>query len=220
MRTPLTVAPLSDHVWDQYRWCFGTRSLQPPPRPDAGLFVLHGDRFVAGLSLYGTTGPFVIAEYLVTNPWVPLRVRHDAIRVLLEQSTVYATVNGKNLFWVLRSGHRGLARTLWRFGAIPADGSPWTVGPCVEIARTPPRWAEKVSHVERERREEGNEAQKHHPDGPGDPGDGSLLADHQKTTSRKPPVRRSVPARQDNGGSGSGVKPKRGGWPTRRSEAK
>jgi len=130
MRNAFIIAPLTQEVWNQYRGLHVVRSLPVPPRPDVGTFVLWDGRLVAGVSLY-PSGPFVMAEYLVTNPSEPTRRRHGAVLRAAAHSAIYAAQTGKSLFWVLRTGHVGLARSLLRVGAVPITGQPWTMPPTV-----------------------------------------------------------------------------------------
>lgn len=94
-----------------------------PVVPAKGFFLAtEAGIFVAGVGLFDTIdGPYTVVEDLVTNPRVPVRLRHEAAAVIAELLAGYAAIHCRLMVMVVPS--RGRAAILVRkYGWRPQGG--------------------------------------------------------------------------------------------------
>lgn len=116
-RPALTVHPNTPETWELFcRW-FDARKLPRPPYPEDSFFVGDARGIVAGVCLYPTKGPYVLAENLSTLAVAPLRIRHRAVSLLVSLVRAYSCARAKFPLVVVR--HRGIVRLLARSGFTP-----------------------------------------------------------------------------------------------------
>lgn len=87
----------------------------PPQPPPAGLAIRteRGD-FACGVCLYPTNAGIVIAEFLVTNPEIPMWERHFAVVECARGIGAYAKCVGLDLWMPIRL--KGIKRAVERAG--------------------------------------------------------------------------------------------------------
>lgn len=101
-------------VWDKYIRALQLRSA-PTPHPASIGFGVVTDRgdFAAGCCIY-PADRCVVAEFLVTNPEIPMWERHQAVVEMGKALLTYCRVANKTPFVNVR--HQGLGRALKRAG--------------------------------------------------------------------------------------------------------
>lgn len=122
---PFKMVPLG-RAWPQYVEACQKRNIPIPAPPEAGFACLTDkDDFAAGVCLYPAHA-LCVAEYLVTNPDIPMWERHKAVVEMAQAFILYATVSCKTPWIMVRSP--GLARALIRAGYF-TNGARCFVGP-------------------------------------------------------------------------------------------
>lgn len=114
MVMPISYKIVSLHrVWDQYVRCFQLRGEQAPgPTTGFGCLTDLG-HFAAGCCIF-PADRVVLAEFLVTNPEIPMWERHYAVIEMGKAFQTYGHVANKTP--IINAHHRGLARALTRAG--------------------------------------------------------------------------------------------------------
>lgn len=145
----LVFLPMSDPTWTQFTAFYASRArdrggpAHVPPRPASGCFVGTAELdLIAGICLYETEGPYVIAEHFTTNPSpaVSLRARHEAAHLVMGQMTVYAAAVGKHLlvFPRAKSSVRILRRGGFQVHQVTCmSHGPWALAPTQKAAPAP-----------------------------------------------------------------------------------
>ncbi len=113
---PLDIRPISQ-TWSHFEQALRAReAFVPAPTPN-GLtaFSCPGPEgyFMAG-ALFFPADRLIIAEFLVTNPDIPMWERHRAVVELGKSFLLHAAASGKSPWIMVR--HRGVARALERAG--------------------------------------------------------------------------------------------------------
>lgn len=122
---PFKVVPLYS-VWKEYVQACEVRKFPVPAPPEAGFAVLTDQgHFAAGVCLYPAQR-LCVAEFLVTNPEIPMWERHQAVVEMAKAFVTYAAVACKTPWVMVRSN--GLARALVRAGFF-TNGARCFVGP-------------------------------------------------------------------------------------------
>jgi len=110
----LHVVPKTPELYGHYMSWFQSRGAALPPPSDDMILIADPRGALCGVSLYPTTGPYVFAEHMATNPMAPLRLRHRAVAALLRALRAYCAMRAKYPLVVIR--HRALVRMLVREG--------------------------------------------------------------------------------------------------------
>lgn len=121
---PFTMVPLG-RAWGQYVEACQKRKAVVPNLPECGFAAMGDGYFAAGVCLYPARD-LCVAEYLVTNPDIPMWERHHAVVEMAKAFLLYATVSCKTPWVMVRSP--GLARALIRAGYF-TNGARCFVGP-------------------------------------------------------------------------------------------
>ena len=111
--------PLSPESWTTFCSWHNRAGSQIAATKEA-IMVADGDLLLAGACLFPTDSVYLFAEHLATNPDAPLRKRHAAVCVLVDELRRYAAVRGKFVMVVIR--HRSLAKMLERVGFTRSQG--------------------------------------------------------------------------------------------------
>jgi hypothetical protein len=110
----LFLSPLTAGVYAQFREYMQARDQSPPPPPEDGVWVTNADcALVACCALYNA-GPIMLAEFAVTSPYAPLRLRHRAAQLVIETMLAKASMAGKVL--VTLPATPGMVKMLERYG--------------------------------------------------------------------------------------------------------
>lgn len=122
---PFKIVPLWS-VWKEYVQACEARKFAVPHPPEAGFAAVtdRGD-FAAGVCLYPAQS-LCVAEFLVTNPDIPMWERHKAVVEMGHAFVQYAAVACKTPWVMVRTP--GLARALIRAGFF-TNGARCFVGP-------------------------------------------------------------------------------------------
>ena len=101
-------------VWQQYAKALGTHKAPVPAPTASGLGYLtdRGD-FAAGCCFF-PADRLIVAEFLVTNPEIPMWERHHAVVEMAKAFQTHAIGSGKTPWVMVR--HRGVARAIERAG--------------------------------------------------------------------------------------------------------
>lgn len=112
-------------VWDKYILALQARS-SPTPHPASIGFAAVTDQghFAAGVAIY-PADRLVVAEFLVTNPDIPMWERHQAVVEMGKALQTYGLVANKTPMVMVR--HRGIARVLTKLG-FATNGAACFVG--------------------------------------------------------------------------------------------
>lgn len=109
-------------VWDQYVAAL-TKRQAFIPSPSMGVAALTDQgHFAAGVCLY-PADRLVVAEFLVTNPDIPMWERRDGVLAGAEAIVTYARVSGKTPMFLIR--HRGLESVIKRAGFASNGAVVW-----------------------------------------------------------------------------------------------
>jgi hypothetical protein len=131
-------APLTPQIWRQFEAFFASREggrLSVPPVPKAGVWIVVQDgTLLAGVCLYDTDGPFLLAEGLATNPGIPATLAHKAVTDMIFLVKAQASSRGKYI--VVTPRVRGVAKILERHGFQVQRGVIMTSAPGLWIGRT------------------------------------------------------------------------------------
>lgn len=104
--------------WKQVRQHYHTNL--PQACPPLGLTCTYGAAWACQVALLDTDGPWMIAEYLCTNPSLPLRIRHEALSRLVPMIESTALSHGKRLMF--HNTSKGVRRGLERMGVAFPSG--------------------------------------------------------------------------------------------------
>lgn len=85
----------------------------PESPPPVWVAVERWGELVASVGAIETDAGVVMYEWLVTNPYQPLRVRYSGLRWLFHAGQVYATATGKRILMISRPS---IAKAAERFG--------------------------------------------------------------------------------------------------------
>jgi len=122
---PFKVVPLWV-AWKEYVQACEARKFPVPMSPEAGFAVMTDQgHFAAGVCLYPAQR-LCIAEFLVTNPDIPMWERGKAVKEMAKAFLTYAAVSCKTPWIMVR--HPALARILLREG-FSTNGARCFVGP-------------------------------------------------------------------------------------------
>jgi hypothetical protein len=101
-------------VWDKYVAALQARKAFVPAPPSAGVAAMTDEgHFAAGVCLY-PADRLVVAEFLVTNPDIPMWERHAGVVAGAEAIVTYGKVSGKTPMFLIH--HKGLAKAIARAG--------------------------------------------------------------------------------------------------------
>lgn len=122
---PFKIVPLWA-AWKEYVQACEARKFGVPSMPEAGFAAMTDEgHFAAGVCLYPSQ-KLCVAEFLVTNPDIPMWERHKAVVEMAKAFVTYAAVSCKTPWVMVRSD--GLARILVKVGYF-TNGARCFVGP-------------------------------------------------------------------------------------------
>lgn len=112
-----------------------TVARQWPEKPAKGLVCCFTDGpvetrpavWAVGLAFLDTEGPWMLVEWLRSNPSLPLAVRHEALTRLVPMMEAVCLAHGKQL--LICSSSKGVEMGLARMGVAVANG-------CIVLAGT------------------------------------------------------------------------------------
>ncbi len=121
---PFKIVPIWA-AWKEYSLACTLRNINVPQMPEAGFAAMGDGYFAAGVCLFPAQR-LCVAEFLVTNPEIPMWERHQAVVEMGQAFVQYAAVACKTPWVMVRSP--GLARALIRAGFF-TNGARCFVGP-------------------------------------------------------------------------------------------
>lgn len=111
---PVDIVPILTR-WDDYRKALEARgAFVPAPGAGGGIAAItdKGD-FGAGCVFF-PADRLIVAEFLVTNPEIPMWERHACVVEMARSFQTHAAASGKSAWLMVR--HRGIARAIERAG--------------------------------------------------------------------------------------------------------
>lgn len=129
----LFLTSMTPAIWNQfYSWYEQRKEDHRPHMPPCGIWVVTDEfievsipggvpvqspKLIAGCCLYPANGPYVICEFVSTNPEVSARVRHVAAERIGWAIRVYGAIHGQTPMTFPK--HKGVKRLLKKTGFLP-----------------------------------------------------------------------------------------------------
>lgn len=134
---PLNLTPLTEDLHQDIRSLHRNWKRTPPPEmPDHSVVLTTPDGdVVASVYLY-VAGPYLLAEFYVTNPRFSPRVRHLATNLGVQGVRAVAASRGLTVFATART--RGIEQTLMRARFRDTRATVWALPPTPIQVWVPP----------------------------------------------------------------------------------